>query len=378
MAKQVAIVMTEVFLRRLTPSLIPFVRRQHDFRILSIRRPIEELRSLLLELKPSALITEWLPKTTEALLEIGIPTVIADTDYRYRGATSIDVDDWEVGAQAARAFTQAGYRHFACLGNSTPYSKQRIEGFQRELGAHTSISTHQEDAFDEARYSEDFFQPQEELRLWLAALPKPVAIFAMHDPLGRYLCNACRRLNLRVPDEVAIIGANNDELVCGLSYPMLSSVSIPWNTIGETVGEAMRSLLAGEGPPSNPILIQPSGVILRHSANHLAIEDPILRSAMSYFSKRIQDPITVEILCDELRIARRSLERKFREYYQCTPWEMLCRLRINRAKQLLTGTNHSISAISELCGFNDPERLAVVFKRIEGKPPSKFRAKSGI
>ena len=80
MAKQIAIVMTEVFLRRLTPSLIPFVRRQHDFRIVSIHRPIDELRDLLTELKPSALITEWLPEVTEALLELRLPTVIADTD----------------------------------------------------------------------------------------------------------------------------------------------------------------------------------------------------------------------------------------------------------------------------------------------------------
>lgn len=373
MAEQVAIVMTEVFLRRLTPSLIPFVRRQHDFRIVSIHRPIEELRALLTELNPSALITEWLPEVTEALLELGLPTVIADTDIQYPGVTSIDVDDWQVGAEAARAFAQAGYRSFACLGNSTPYSEQRIEGFRRELAGELQFSTHQESAFNEARYSEDFAQPRGALRAWLESLPKPVGIFAVHDPLGRFLCGACRQMGLRVPEEVAVIGANNDELVCGLSYPMLSSVSIPWDTIGEMVGEALLSLLANETPPSTPIRVPPSGVVLRHSANHLAVEDPVLRRVMSYLSERIQDPITVESLCDELRIARRGLEKKFREYYHCTPWEMLCQLRVTRAKQLLSETNHPISIISELCGFNDPERMAVVFKRVEGMPPSAFR-----
>lgn len=373
MAKQVAIVMTEVFLRRLTPSLIPYVRREHDFRILSMRRPIEELRALLTELKPNALITEWLPNVTEALLELGLPTVIADTDIQYPGVTSIDVDDWQVGAEAARAFAQAGYRNFACLGNLTPYSQQRIEGFQRELGDVEQIAIRQEEAFDEARYSEDFVQPQDALRTWLKSLPKPVGIFAVHDPLGRFLCSACRQMGLRVPEDVAVIGANNDELVCGLSYPMLSSVSIPWDTIGEAVGDAMHTLLAGEASPPDPIRVPAGGVVLRHSANHLAIEDPTLRRAMSYLSERIQDPITVEILCDELRIGRRGLERKFREYYHCTPWEMLCNLRITRAKHLLSESNHPVSTISELCGFNDPERMAVVFKRIEGISPSAFR-----
>lgn len=373
MAKQVAIVMTEVFLRRLTPSLIPFVRRQNDFRIVSIHRPLKELRELLAELKPSVMITEWLPEITEALLELELPTIIADSDFCYPGVTSIDVDDWQVGAEAARAFSQAGYKNFACLGNSTPYSDQRIEGFCRELGGNTQIATHQEISFNKTRYSEDFAQPRAELRHWLESLPKPVGIFAVHDPLGRFLCGACRQVGIRVPEEVAVIGANNDELVCGLSYPMLSSVAIPWNTIGEAVGEALRALLAGEKTPTEAIRVPSGGVVLRHSANHLAVEDPTLRRVMTALSERIQDPISIEILCRDLRIARRGLERKFRDYYHCTPWEMLCQLRVTRAKQLLTGTNHPISMISELCGFNDPERMAVVFKRVEGMPPSVFR-----
>ena len=373
MAKQIAIVMTEVFLRRLTPSLMPFVRHQHDFRIVSIHRPIEELRDLLTELKPSVLITEWLPDVTEALLELRLPTVIADTDQYYPGVTSIDVDDWQVGAEAARAFAQAGYRSFACLGNLTPYSEQRIQGFRRELSDQMAFSIHQEAAFKEARYSEDFAQPHPRLRAWLESLPKPVGIFAVHDPLGRFLCAACRGMGIRVPQEVAVIGANNDALVCGLSYPMLSSVSIPWDTIGAAVGEALRAILAGEAPPTQPVRVPSGGVVLRHSANHLAVEDPLLRRVMSYLSERIQDPITIESLCAELRIARRGLEKKFREYYHCSPWEMLCQLRITRAKQLLSDTNHPISMISELCGFNDPERMAVVFKRIEGMAPSIFR-----
>jgi LacI family transcriptional regulator len=372
-AKQVAIVMTEVFLRRLTPSLTPFVRRQHDFRILSIRRPVDELKALLTELNPCALITEWLPEVTEELLELGIPTVIAATDDQYPGVTSIDVNDWQVGAEAARAFAQAGYQSFACLGNATHYSDQRIEGFRRELGNSAQVSIHQEEAFNEVRYSEDFAQPCEALHSWLESLPKPVGIFAVHDPLGRFLCGVSREMGLRIPEEVAVIGANNDDLVCGLSYPMLSSVSIPWDTIGEAVGEAVRSLLSGDPSPTEPILVPSGGVVLRHSANHLAVEDPTLRRAMTYFSEHIQEPITIEILCNDLRIARRGLEQKFREYFHCTPWEMLCKLRVTRAKQLLTETNHPISIISELSGFNDPERMAVVFKRVEGIPPSSFR-----
>lgn len=373
MEQPIAIVMSEVFLRRLTPALMPFARQQRDFRILSIHRPVDELTNLVRALNPAGLITEWLPDVTEALLELGIATVIADTDLLYPGAASIDVDDWEVGAEAARAFAQAGYQNFACLGNDTPYSNQRIEGFQRELGASVNVAVHQEAAFNTGSYSEDFADPGASMRTWLTSLPKPVGVFAVHDPLGRFLCGVCRQMRLQVPERVAVIGANNDELVCGLSYPMLSSVAIPWDTIGALVGEMALRLVSGHPAPAEPLRVRPGGVVLRHSANHLAVEDPALRRAMSFLSARFQEPITVGSLCSELKLARRSVERKFQEVYQCTPWEMLCRLRVNRAKQLLADTKHPISVVSELCGFNDPERMSVVFKRISGVPPSRFR-----
>lgn len=371
MSQQTAIVMSEVFLRRLTPALMPFVRRKQDFRIVSIHRPIEELLDVLRHLQPSGLITEWLPEVTEALLKLGLPTVIADTDFTYPGVASIDVDDRAVGVAAAEAFQQAGFRNFACLGNGTPYSGQRVEGFRDAVGA--SVSIHTEAAFEDARYSEHFAAPSAGLRAWLESLPKPVGVFAVHDPLGRFLCSTCQQLAITVPEQVAVIGANNDELVCGLSYPMLSSVAIPWDAIGALVGEAMQSLLTGGVPPSESTLVPPGGVVLRHSANYLAVDDMQLRRAMSYLSERLQDPISVEGMCGDLRIARRSLERKFKECYRSTPWGMLCRLRVAKAKDLLVQTNHPVRQISELCGFNDAERMAVVFKRLTGEAPSHFR-----
>jgi LacI family transcriptional regulator len=371
MSQQIAIVMTEVFLRRLTPALKPFVRHQQDFRIVSIRRPVDELLDLLRHLQPSGLITEWLPGVTEAMLKLDLPTVIADTDFSYPGVVSIDVDDYAVGAAAAEAFQQAGFRSFACLGNGTPYSGQRIDGFLQTVDS--PVAVHTETAFEDARYSEHFAEPSVALRTWLESLPKPVGIFAVHDPLGRFLCSTCQQLGIAVPEQAAVIGANNDALVCGLSYPMLSSVAIPWDRLGALVAESMQHLLAGGRAPLKPVLVPPAGVVLRHSANHLAVEDPQLRRAMSYLSERLQDSISVGRMCEDLRVARRSLERRFKEFYHCTPWEMLCRLRVARAKQLLVQSNHPISMVSDLCGFNDAERMAVVFKRVTGESPSSFR-----
>lgn len=377
MNQPIAIVMSEVFLRRLTPSLTPFARKMQDYRVLSIHRSIDELGPMLMDLQPSGLITEWLPEKTDQLLqlELNIPTIVVATDQIIPSALSADVDDWAVGREAAETFSFTGFRSLACLGNGTPYSDQRIEGFKKAFSnTELPFSVYIENGFEDTRYSESFHRPSMEMNNWLELLPKPVGIFAVHDPLGRFLCSACTQLGLEIPTDVSVIGANNDPLVCGLTYPMLSSVSIPWDTLGEQVATAMEKMIAGEKlQTEEPILVQPSGVILRHSANHLALEDPLLRRAMSFLNERMQAQISIGILCEELNIPRRTLERKFKEQFKCTPWEMLCQLRVKKAKQLLAETNHPISMISELAGFNDAERMAVVFKRISGNTPSYFR-----
>ena len=376
MSQPVAVIMSEVFLRRLTPALAKFAGRAQDYRILSIHRDIEELKNLIGQIKPAGIILEILPNRSQELLHLAklAPTILVATDEIVEGCISVDVDDWAVGREAAEAFSNAGFRSLSCLGNGTPYSNQRIEGFKKIAGSlETPSFTHIETGFDDARYSESFRKPSPEMKDWLHALPKPAAIFAVHDPLGRFLCGACGQLGLEVPNDVAIIGANDDPLVCNLTFPTLSSIAIPWEALGERVGRAMDDILARTSPDHTSILIPPSGIVLRHSANHLAVEDALLRRAMSYLTEKMQQPISISSMCGDLRIARRTLERRFKEYFQRTPWEMLCRMRVNQARRLLAETNYSVGLISERCGFNDPERMAVVFNRVTGQSPSSFR-----
>ena len=376
MSQPVAVIMSEVFLRRLTPALAKFAGRAQDYRILSIHREIGELENLIKQIKPAGLILEILPNRSKELLKLAklAPTILVATDERVDGCISVDVDDWAVGREAAEAFSNAGFRSLACLGNGTPYSSQRIEGFKKGVEClEAPIFTHIETGFEDTRYSESFRKPSPDLEDWLHALPKPTAIFAVHDPLGRFLCGACGQLGLEVPNDVAIIGANDDPLVCNLTFPTLSSVAIPWEALGEKVGLAMDAILSKTPHDPNRALIPPSGVVLRHSANHLAVDDALLRRAMSYLTEKMQQPISISSMCGDLRVARRTLERRFKEYFQRTPWEMLCRMRVNQARRLLAETNYSVGLISERCGFNDPERMSVVFNRVTGQSPSSFR-----
>lgn len=377
-SRRVAIIMSEVFVRRFAPSLAHFVRRQLDFRILSIHRPLAELKETLESIRPAGLVTEWLPGITDYLIQLGYPTVVADSDDPVLHGAAIDVDDWEVGREAARYFFLCGHRNFGFLGNTLPYSAQRQDGFAEILRSEGfPIFSHTEAEPIGKRYLEDLRDPSEELFKWLDSLPKPVAVFAAHDPLGRHLCEACRERRIRVPDEVSVVGANDDPLVGALSFPSLSSVQIPWDRIGLAIGEAMTRLLENPDLEIAPQRLSPGGVEVRQSSDTFRVEDPMLRRALGWLNQHHRERVGIADLCRSLRISRRSLERRFTEYLRKTPHQALSEMRVETARRLLVETNEPMPLVAELSGFGDAERLSVVFRRVTGRRPSDFRKRVG-
>ena len=374
MLSRIVVVTSDVFVRRLTPALASFVRDERQFRIIDIHRPIEELRHLICESRPAAVITESWPGITEMIINLGYPTVIACTDEPFQNAVRIDVDDWKVGEVAAQFFLDAGYRHFGCIYFQKPYALQRWEGFANHLARHghrCEVFQHREP--ETRRYMESWQKPDAGMRKWLRTLPKSIGLFAVHDPLGRMVCEAAIEERLQIPDEIAIVGANNDELVCGLSHPPLSSVAIPWHRIGALAGKWAQALMEDKMAPESPILVPPGTVTARQSTTLTAVEDHELRRALCYLRDHARSDITIQTLCGELRLSRRSLERKFATHLNSSPRETLCRLRTETAKRLLIETDLPMSLIAERSGFSDPERFSVVFRQQAGMSPSSFR-----
>jgi len=375
MPTTVAVVISEAFLRRLASSLASMARRGTEFRIIDSHHPISRIRHLVQACKPSVVITEWLPETTRDVLALGFPTIIADTDEVFPGALSLDVDDAAIGTAAAEYYLSAGYRSFGFVGVDTPYSAQRLDGFTERLAREKmAAAVHVEKEVRSRHYLEIWQNPSPALRRWLKALPKPLGVFAAHDPVGRLVCEAGRELGLSIPEDLAVIGANNDEMVCPLSNPPLSSIAIPWARIGAEAGNWVDALCRGECPPRQPILFAPGGIIQRQSTTLLAVDDSDVRRVLQVMRERFDEPITVEIVCNELRLTRRTIERRFAQYLHATPWEILTRFRLDRAKTLLTTTELPIARVAEACGFGDAERFATTFRMRLGTSPSKFRA----
>lgn len=346
---------------------------QTDFRILDIERSPSELRNEIKALQPDGVITEALPKRTEMILGLKLPTVIADSDEIFSGAVSMDVDDVAVGREAARFFIDSGYVHFACVRNATPYSDQRFAGFEAGVSSRAVTFSSFLQPGRMRTYMETWNEETTELTDWLLSLPKPVAIFAVHDPLGRLVCEAAVAAGLHVPEDAAVVGANNDELVCGLSYPPLSSVIIPWQRIGTLAGEWVQNLIKGTAAPNVPIIVQPGPVNVRQSTTLVAVEDADLRRVIQFMRDRFAEGVDIGGICDALRLSRRTIERKFDQYLHASPWETLCRIRTDAAREQLVRTDRSMSEIAECCGFGNAEQFSVTFRRVMNQTPSGFR-----
>jgi len=372
---RIALVLSDVFLRRLTPAFFPLVESQQDYWMINVRRPVSDLERLLDEISPAGVITELLPEKTDAVLAAGLPTVVVDSDDVYPEAVSIDVDDERVGQRAAEYFLSAGYQHYAFLGNHRPYSMQRLTGFERALNkAGYGCDSYLETENHQVTYMEHFRGESSSLRQWLQKLPKPCALFAAHDPVGRLVCEVAQEENIPVPEEIAVIGANNDDLLCNLSYPPLSSVMIPWLKIGNIARQEIDQLVSGQARAGRVIQVTPGNVVHRQSSEWTAVDDSDLRRALEYMRLHFQEGISIKSMCISLQMNRPTLERKFQEKLDCTPRQQLARIRVDRAKELLAETNHKMDWIAAEVGLTSAERLSVVFGQIAGASPSAYRS----
>ena len=374
MISRIVVATSDVFVRRLTPALAAFVRDEREFRILDIHRPLPELRDLIRKSRPSVIITEWWPRTTDMIVKLGFPTVIADTDEIFPGCVSIDVDDGKVGEVAAEFFLNAGYRNFGCLYFESAYALQRLKGFRQALAERGfEVHSFKQGELRGVRYMESRTERNEALRAWLRSLGTPIGIFAAHDPLGRMLCGAAIEEGLQLPEQIAVVGANNDELVCGLCHPPLSSVTIPWHRIGALAGKWAQLLIEGSAIPREPLLVAPGPVMIRQSTTLSAINDPDLRRILQYLRERHRETMSIQSMCRELRVSRRGIERKFSLHLRLSPLAMLRRMRAETAKRFLNDTDLPMAQIAERSGFGDAEQFSVSFRKHTGMSPSAFR-----
>lgn len=286
----------------------------------------------------------------------------------------VRTDDRMVGQLAARHLLSQEHYQFGCVSvGDAQYDHfdLRRDGFIDYLAENGHRCEMHYVA--ETERSSNWERQQEQLARWLTGLPKPVGVLATTDQSGLWLLDACGRAGVRVPEEVSVVGVENDSLLCSLATPPLSSVQLDTPTIGYRAAELLDRLMRGHSPPSSALLVDPIEVVVRQSSNMTVLDDVDMARALQFIRNAACGPLTVDDVAKHVRMSRSSLERRMRRAISRSPMTEIRRIRLGRARQLLAETDLTLAEIAIRAGFQHPQYLSDVFKRAHKETPGAFR-----
>jgi len=338
--------------------------------------PDVRILSALERWRPHGIIVHLSDRSlAEALQQLSVPMVSVTRTLDGLGIPSVDVDSVAVGVAAADYFLGLGYRSFAYYGSEqVAFSRDRAKGFRERLQGYPVASMHA-NFLPHTPFEQDWTRMDRQTERWLKQLPKPVAVLASNDIPARVLSDTCRHAGLRVPDEVAILGVDNDVSECRMSSPALSSLEIPAEAIGREAVSMLLDQMKGVPIPLSSRSLPPLGVIVRSSTDTSSSADPLLQRALSYIESHADRGVTVLDICQYVGQSRRSLERAFREGLHSSIYQRIQKVQVARAKRLLLESSLSIGQVAERAGFTNLRQLNRVFRQFAGESPSSYRSR---
>jgi LacI family transcriptional regulator len=313
------------------------------------------------------------PRIARAVVKSGLPCVDLSAARLVSSLPWVETDDAEIARLAAEHLLERGFKHFGYCGDSRfNWSVWREGHFSEQLRK----AGHHCHTFSGNPALTDLDAQSRELSDWLRTLPKPVGIMACYDRRGQQVLDACRNATLAVPDEVAVVGVDNDELLCELAAPPLSSVIPNTHRTGYEAAALLDRMMEGKKVAAKSHLIAPLGVAARQSTDVLAIDDREVAGAVRFIREHACEGLNVADLMRVVSLSRRVLEQRFQRLLSRTPHEEILHVKLNRVQRLLAETDLPLYLIAERTGFEHVEYLSVVFKRELGKTPRQFRTEA--
>jgi len=288
-------------------------------------------------------------------------------------------DHFQAARLVAEHFLVRGFTNFRFYHDADNWSyRERCEGFRlalREAGHDCPVFSWE--SANTVRSARDLRDDWQRRQRWLIrelrAAPKPLAVFAANDDQALTVMEACDEAQLRVPEEVAIMGAENYLLAPDAMRTPISSVDTNLELMGYTGAELLDQLMFGKRPPRQPLRIPPAGIITRKSTDLLALNHRGVARALRFIWEHSQEPIGVKDLLSVAAMSRRGLHKAFMDQIGRTPGQEIHRARIDRAKKLLTESDHKIEVLAGMCGYQSANSFCVAFKQATGLSPKQFR-----
>ncbi len=320
----------------------------------------------------------WDAKIIEMILDLRLPSVICGIERPALNICRVVTDDVAVGRIAAEYFLERGFQRFGFCGFvDAIWSQRRGEGFSRRIAqAGFEAYIYQLPAVKRRRPMEG---EQNVIAEWLSGLPRSIAIMACNDDRSRDVLSACRIAGIEVPREAAILGVDNDELICDLSYPQLSSMATSTERAGYETAHVLDKLMKGQRieETEKEVVISPLHVVTRQSTDIMAIEDLQVAEAVQFIRRRGREAIQVGDVAEAVGLSRRALQQRFRKVLSHSVHEEIKSDRVNQTAGMLTGTNLTISQIARLLGYPDASNISRYFKQQKGISPSDYRKQFG-
>ena len=320
--------------------------------------------------------------TANLIGRLGMPAVEMRATHLKHDLPFVGVDNRAMGRMVAEHFMDRGLTRFAVYDIDTQtYFSQRRDTFVdylRKLN-HEVIVYH---AAGHRESPREWEREQKHLAAWAAGLPKPIGVLACTDQLGFWLLDACRRAGVAVPEEIAVVGAENDESLCLMSSPPMSSVSFNADQIGYEAARLLDSMMRGrKGARSSKrkvIEVPPIGIVTRQSSDIVAINDVDVATAVRFIRENADRGITTEDVLDAVPISRSSLERKMRATLGRSPKAEITRVRLELVQRLLRDTPLTLESIAHRTGFPYPQHMATLFKQQLSMTPGQYRKRNSV
>ena len=328
------------------------------------------------------------PEMLKGLRALGVPVVDVRETHRLPDIPVIGTNNRRATELAIEHLMERGFRNLGFCGfGGVEYSVQRRDHFvhlTERRGLKAAIYEDLGRGVSAMRRETQAILREQKLEEWLAALPKPVGLMACNDIRGRQVLNACRSREIAVPEEVAVIGVDNDEVLCELADPPLSSVAPNAEKVGYGAAEILDTMMVtskASKPSARPtglLEIDPLGVIMRRSTDVLAFSDPVVSAAARFIRQHAREGITVEDVVDRLAadnqvVSRATLDRRFVQLLGRSSKAHIMRVRLDIARQLLLDTEFPLAKVAGMVGIEHPEYLSVMFKNMTGETPAAFR-----
>lgn len=306
-----------------------------------------------------------------------IPVVSVNADRSDEGVPSVCPDEERIAVLALRHLLSRGGRNVSTFRfSSERFAVVRERAFLREAErarAKIARGWWQENALPPRT-----LENRPALLHWLRSLPKPCGIFACCDRWARVVARYARAAALRIPEDISLVGVDNDIVECELITPSLSSVAVPWRTLGQEAARLLWLMLARQRFRQKRVIVGPVDVVARRSSDTLAIADELVARAVAWIREHVRERVNVPLVARAVGSSRKRLERRFRAVLARTVQEEVRRVRVELAKKLLCETNDSLARVANESGFSSAALLSVAFQRELGVPPGAYRRRMAV